>query len=57
MSEAIKAFQTLHSNSEISLIILKGNLSYVLKKMHVYVYKVSYCDKGEMKDSKNFETV
>ena len=54
MSEAIKAFQTLHSNSEISLIILKGNLSYVLKKMHVYVYKVSYCDKGEMKDSKNF---
>ena len=30
MSEAIKAFQTLYSNSKISLIILKGNLSYVI---------------------------
>ena len=53
MSEAIKTFQTLDSNSKISLIILKGNL-YVLKKMHVYVYKVSYCDKGKMKHSKTF---
>ena len=42
MSEAIK-----------SLIILKGNLSYVLNKhKKLYVYKVSYCDKGEMKDKK-----
>ena len=32
MSEAIKAFQTLYNNSKISLIILKGNLLYVLKK-------------------------
>ena len=32
MSEAIKTFQTLDSNSKISLIILKGNLSYVLIK-------------------------
>ena len=32
MSEAIKTFQTLDSNSKISPIILKGNLPYVLKK-------------------------
>ena len=32
MSEAIKTFQALDSNSIISLIILKGNLSYILKK-------------------------
>ena len=32
MSEAIKTFQTLDSNSKILLIILKGNLPYVLKK-------------------------
>ena len=32
MSEAIKTFQTLDNNSKISPIILKGNLSYVLKK-------------------------
>ena len=43
MSEAIKTFQTLDSNSIISLIILKGNVSYVL--MHFYAHKVSYCDK------------
>ena len=66
MSEAIKTFRTLDSNSIISLIILKGNVSYVL--MHVYAYKVSYCDKccmfqlvlsvifikSKMKDSKKF---
>ena len=38
---------------KISLIILKRNLSCVLKKC-IYVYKVSYCDKDEMKDNKNF---
>ena len=55
MSEAIKTIQTLYSNSKISLIILKRNLTYVcFEKMHVYIYKVSYCDKGEMK-VKNFE--
>ena len=32
MREAIKMFQTLYSNSKISLFILKGNLSYILKK-------------------------
>ena len=32
MSEAIKMFQTLDGNSKILLIILKGNLPYVLKK-------------------------
>ena len=32
MSEAIKTFQTLFSNSKISLIIPKENLTYVLKK-------------------------
>ena len=59
--------QTL-DNSIISPIILKENL-YVLKKMHVDVDTVYYCDKycmfqlvlseflysGEMKDSKNFK--
>ena len=29
---AIKTFQTLGENSKISLIVLKGILSYVLKK-------------------------
>ena len=43
MSEAIKTFQNLYSNSKISLIILKGNLSYVLKKC-MFI----------MKDSKTF---
>ena len=43
MSELIKTFKTLDSNSKISLIILKENLPYVFKKMHIYVYKVSYC--------------
>ena len=38
---------------KISLIILKRNLSCVLKKC-IYVYKASYCDKDEMKDNKNF---
>ena len=32
MSEAIKTFQTLDSNSRILLIILKGNLSRALQK-------------------------
>ena len=32
MSEAIKSFQIWDSNSKILLIILKGNLSYVLNK-------------------------
>ena len=32
MGEAIKMFQTLDSNSKIPLIILKRNLSYVMKK-------------------------
>ena len=32
MSEARKPFQTFDSNSKISLIILKGNLPYVLEK-------------------------
>ena len=54
MSEAIKTFQTLNNNSKISLIILKGGPAVCFEKVHVYVYKVSYCDKGEMKESKNF---
>ena len=45
MSGAAQTFQTLDSNSKILLIILKGNLSYVLKKMHAYLYKVCYCEK------------
>ena len=38
MSEAIRTFQTLYSDSKISLIIQKGNMSYVLKKcMFVFI--------------------
>ena len=48
MGEAIKAFQTLYSNSKILLVILKEPV-VCFEKMHVYVYKVS-CDKGKMKD-------
>ena len=54
MSEARKTFQTLDSSSKILLIILKGEPAACFEKMHVYVYKVSYCEKGEMKDSKKF---
>ena len=32
MSEAIKTFQILDSNSKTALIIVKWNLRYVLKK-------------------------
>ena len=39
MTEAIKTFQTLDSNSKILLIILKGNLPYVLKKCIVMFIK------------------
>ena len=54
MSEAIKTFQTLDSNSKILLIILKGEPAACFEKMHVYVYKAFCCEKGEMKDSKKF---
>ena len=50
MSETKKTFQILDTDSKVSLIILNGDLSYVLKKIHVYVYKVSYCDKGKMNE-------
>ena len=53
MSEAIKTFQTLDSNSKISLIILKKPV-VCFEKVHVYVYKASYCDKSKVKDSKKF---
>ena len=52
MSEAIKTFQTLDRNSIILLIILKWEPAECFEKMHVYFYNVSYCEKGEMKDSK-----
>ena len=45
MSEAIKTFQTLDSNSKISLIILKGLPVVCFEKMPIYVYKVSHCGK------------
>ena len=32
----------------------KGEPVVYFEKMHVYVYKASYYDKGKMKDSKNF---
>ena len=38
MSETIK-LKTLDSNSKISLIILKGNLPYVLKKSMFMIIK------------------
>ena len=38
MSEAIRTFQTLYSDSKISLIIQKVNISYVLKKcMFIFI--------------------
>ena len=37
MSEVIKTFPTLDSNSKTSLIILKRNLPYVLKK-HMFMF-------------------
>ena len=37
MSEAIKIFQTLDSNSKISVIIVKENLSYVFKNAYLYL--------------------
>ena len=54
MSEAIKTFQTLDSNWKISLIILKGNLLHILKKlmlMHIIARKAKW------KTVKNFEVV
>ena len=33
----------------------KGESAIYFEKMYIYVYKVSYCDKGKMKDSKNFD--
>ena len=39
MSETIQTFQTLDSNSKISLIIPKEDLSYVLKKCLVIFIK------------------
>ena len=30
----------------------KGESGICFEKMHIFVYKVSYCDKGEMKNSK-----
>ena len=32
----------------------KGESVVYFEKMHVYVYKASYYNKGKMKDSKNF---
>ena len=33
----------------------KGESALYFEKIYIYVYKVSYCDKGKMKDSKNFD--
>ena len=41
MSEAIKTFQTLDRNSKISLILLKGNLPFVLQKGMLMFIKVN----------------
>ena len=55
MSEAIKTFETLYSNSKISLIILKGNLSYVLKKCMFMFIKYLIVTKAKLKTVKFFE--
>ena len=69
MSEAIKTFETLNTNSVFSLIILKGNLSYVLKKyMFMFIkyiivtnvqvpacFKCNFYVKPKWKTVKNFE--
>ena len=54
MSEAIKTFQTLNSNSKILLIILTVEPAACFEKVHAYIYKVSYCERGEMKGNKIF---
>ena len=51
MSEAIKTFQTLDTNSKNLANYPKGEPAVWFEKMHVYVYKVSYCENGEMKDN------
>ena len=55
MSEAIKTFETLYSNSKISLIILKGNPSYVLKKCMFMFIKHLIVTKAKLKTVKIFE--
>ena len=54
MSEAIKTFQNLNSNSKILVIILTVEPAACFEKMHAYIYKVSCCEKGEMKGNKKF---
>ena len=54
MSEAIKTFQALDRNSKIFLIIIKGKPAACFEKVQVYVYKVFYFEKDEMKNSKYF---
>ena len=51
MSEAIKTFQTLDTNSKNLANYPKGEPAVCFEKMYVYVYKVSYCENGEMKDN------
>ena len=52
MNAAIKAFQTLYSNSKISLIILKGNLWYALKKcMFVFIKYLIVTKVGDVQGS------
>ena len=55
MSEAIKTFQTLDSNTKISVIILKGNLSYVLKKCMFMFIKYLIVTKAKWNTVKHFE--
>ena len=55
MSEAIKMFQTFDSNSKISLIILKENLSYVLKKCMFMFINYLIKAKAEWKTVKKCE--
>ena len=53
MRKAIKFFQTLDSSLNLASYA-KGEPAVSFEKMHDYVYKVCYCDKGEVKDSKKF---
>ena len=56
MSEAIKTIQTLDSNWKSSLIILKGNLSYILKKYMFMFITYLIMINAKRKTVKIFET-
>ena len=56
MSEVIKALQALDSNSKTSLVILKENLSYGLKKRMFMFIEYLIVTKTKWETVKVFET-